>query len=138
MSDWQMGEKSEKEHEKEQEKEQEKSWEEKHRRDPLSTLVWGAILVWAGVVLLLDQLGIDVFGQLGGWSLILAGVGVILLLEVGARLLIASYRRPVSGTAILGVVLISVGLGLAWELVFPALLIGFGLVILVRTVLRRP
>ena len=139
MSDWQMGEKSEKEHEKEHEKEQEKSWEEKHRRDPLSTVIWGAILIWAGVVLLLEQLGITLLSQqAGSWPLILAGVGVILLLEVGARLLIPSYRRPVLGTAFLGIVLVTLGLGWQWDLVFPLMLIAFGAMILVRIVLRRP
>jgi hypothetical protein len=137
MSEWQAGEKYEKEEEKgekEQEKEHEKSWEEKYRRDPLSTLVWGAILIWAGVALLLENLGY--VGD--GWLLVLAGAGFILLIEVGARLLIPSFRRPVAGTAILAVFLIAVGLGLGWDIVFPALLIGFGLVVLLRAVLRRP
>jgi hypothetical protein len=144
MSEWETGEKqekeeekSEKEYEKEHEKEQEKSWEEKYRRDPLGVLVWGAILIWAGVALLLDNLGF-VGGGLSGWGLTLSGAGVILLVEAAIRYLVPAYRRPVAGTAILGVFLVAVGLGLGWELLFPARLIAFGLVILARAVLRRP
>ena len=140
MSEWQMGEKHEKEEEKtekEYEKEREKSWEEKHRRDPLSTFVWGAMLIWAGVALFLENLGfVGQSGQLGGWSLALAGAGAILLLEVLARLLIPAYRRPVAGTTIVAVFLIAVGLQLAWSIVFPALLICGGFVILARALLR--
>jgi len=36
---------------------QEKSWDEKWRRDPLSTLVWAIIFIWAGGVFLLSNLG---------------------------------------------------------------------------------
>ena len=28
---------------------QEKSWDEKWQRDPLSTIVWATIFIWAGV-----------------------------------------------------------------------------------------
>jgi hypothetical protein len=144
MSEWETGEKqekeeekAEKEHEKEYEKEQEKSWEEKYRRDPLGVLVWGAILIWAGVALLLENLGLVGGAAVSGWGLALAGAGVILLVEAAIRYLVPAYRRPVAGTTVLGVFLIAVGLGLEWELLFPALLIALGLVILGRAVLRR-
>ena len=50
-------EKTEEKNEKELEKREEKSAEEKYRRDPLGSIIWACILIWAGVVLLLNQLG---------------------------------------------------------------------------------
>ena len=40
----------EKEREKQEEKTAEKSFDEKYRRDPLSAIIWAAILIWAGVL----------------------------------------------------------------------------------------
>jgi len=138
--------------EKSSEKEREKS-EEKYRRDPLSAVIWAAILIWAGVVLLLDNLGYLeslkqmvqfegpdwLIGGIGVWGLIFAGAGVILLLEVLARLLIPAYRRPVTGTIILAFVFIGIGLGnlISWNVVWPIILIAIGLSIVVRVLLGR-
>ncbi len=103
-------EKEEEKTEKETEKE-EKTWEEKWRRDPLSAIIWAAILIWAGVVLLADNLQMLArFGDLEPWGLILAGAGVIVLLEVLLRLLVTAYRRPVGGTFIFAVLLLGAGL----------------------------
>jgi hypothetical protein len=38
------------EHEKDDEKREEKSPEEKWRRDPVGSVIWACILIWAGVV----------------------------------------------------------------------------------------
>ncbi len=136
--------------EKQEEKNQEKSWEEKWRRDPLNSIVWAAILIWFGVVLLIGNLGffgaIDQFFNRGGipinleaWSIGFLGAGVILLLEVLARLLIAEYRQPVTGTLVLAAVFIGIGLGniiggaVTWALILIAL--GFGIIL--RGVTRR-
>jgi low affinity Fe/Cu permease len=144
----------EKEHEKQEEKSpEEKHWDEKSRRDPLSAVIWAAILVWAGLVLLANNLGFldAIFERLpsdgvGGlidtsstWSLILLGAGVIVLLEVLVRLLVPDYRRPVGGSLILAVFLIGVGLSnfFSWNLVWPFILIGIGIVILLRSFLRN-
>ena len=50
----------EKELEKREEKssEDEKSWEEKWQRDPVNTAVWALIFIWAGLVLLAENLGL--------------------------------------------------------------------------------
>jgi hypothetical protein len=135
----------EKEAEKREEKSpQEKSWDEKWRRDPLGTLTWAAIFIWAGLVLLANNLG---FFQTPGaflagvevWSLILLGAGVLVLLEVLARLLFPEYRRNVTGSIIFGFILVGVGLGeiFSWDLVWPFILIALGLAIVLRGVLRR-
>ena len=48
----------EKAEEKQYEKVDEKRWEEKGRRDPLSSMIWAGILIWVGVSLLANNLGI--------------------------------------------------------------------------------
>jgi len=136
------GEKYEKEEEKE-EKEHEKenmSWDEKWHRDPLASARWAAILIWAGLALLAENLNmLASFETLEAWDLILAGAGLILLLEVAARLLVPSYRRAVTGATIIGVVLLALGLGEALEvsLVWPLILIAIGLIVLLRGLFRK-
>ncbi len=135
--------------EKEMEKQDEKAPEEKWRRDPLSSIVWACILIWAGLVFLASNLGwLDAIvsegeeitgvsaidNVLSAWSLVLAGAGVIILLEVAIRLLIPAYRRPVLGTFIFGIILIGIGLGdlVNWNILWPMIIIGVGLSILLR------
>jgi len=135
--------------EKEMEKQDEKAPDEKWRRDPLSSIVWACILIWAGLVFLASNLGwLDAIvseseeitgisaidNVLSAWSLVLAGAGVIILLEVAIRLLIPAYRRPVMGTFIFGIILIGIGLGdlINWNILWPLIIIGIGLSFLVK------
>ncbi len=144
----------EKEMEKQEEKStEEKSWDEKWRRDPLGSLVWAAIFIWAGLVLLANNLGYldrlltrfeDMPGWLqqfnpGVWGLIVLGAGVLLILEVVVRLLIPAYRRPITGTLILAVIFIGIGLGNLWNwnLLWPLILIILGVSVLMRGLRRR-
>lgn len=139
----------EKELEKREEKApEEKSWEEKWRRDPLNTIAWAAIFIWAGLVLLADNLGffsplrelgreVSSLGFLTNfdtWSLIFLGAGVIIMIEVFIRVLIPEYRKPVGGTFIFGLVLIGIGLGdiFGWVVIWALILIGIGLWIILR------
>jgi hypothetical protein len=143
----------EKDKEKREEKSpEEKNWDEKWRRDPLGSVVWAVIFIWAGLVFLASNLGyldslyfrtpgIPGFGfpfRLEAWSLVLAGAGVILLIEVVVRLLVPAYRRPVGGTLILGIILIGVGLGdlISWSIIWPLIIIALGLSIIFRGFLR--
>jgi hypothetical protein len=148
MSEWQRHEKEEKEEkprerqekqEKHEEKE-EKTWEEKWRRDPLSGIVWAGILIWAGLVLLADNLRLLTrFERLDAWAFIFMGAGVIVLLEVVVRLVVPAYKRAVTGTLILGLVLLGIGLGnqVGWNVIWPLMLIAFGVFILLRGVIWR-
>ncbi len=142
----------EKDMEKREEKSpQEKSWEEKYKRDPLSPIIWGLILLWAGAVLLLSNLGmLDSLlrrtliapawaGRLAqGWSLVMLGAGVILLIEVAIRLLVPLYRHSIVGTVILAIVFIGIGLGdlVSWNILWPLVLIALGLIIVARGFFR--
>jgi len=137
MSEHQYGEKYEKEEEKtekEHEKD-EKSWDEKWRRDPLSAIVWAVILIWAGVVFLASNMGfLASFEWYDAWPIVLIGAGMIVLLEAVVRLIVPSYRRPVGGTLLFGFILVGIGLGdlLNTNLIWPLILIAFGLSILLR------
>jgi hypothetical protein len=125
--------------EKRQEKE-EKSWEEKWQRDPLNAAAWALILIWGGVVLLASNLNLlDWLPFLEGWSLFFLGAGAILLLEVGIRLALPSYRQPVLGTIIVAIVFVAIGLGglISWECLLPGAVIALGFYLLFSGVLRR-
>jgi low affinity Fe/Cu permease len=142
MSERQRNEKGEKEEEKRNEKQEkeEKSWDEKWRRDPLSAVVWAGILIWAGLVLLADNMRLLArFEHLEAWALIFIGAGLIVFLEVAVRLLVPSYRRPVAGSLIFGIILLAVGLGdlVGWGATWALVLIVLGLSILVRGFLWR-
>lgn len=146
----------EKELEKQEEKSpEEKSWDEKHHRDPLGSVIWALILIWVGVVFLLSNLGLldDLlqmtnllpgFGFLdrfiSAWPVILLGMGALLLIEVLIRLLVPAYRKPVTGTLILAVIFIGLGLGelttLSWNIIWPLILIVLGLSFLFRGLFR--
>ncbi len=143
----------EKQDEKQEEKEQEKSWEEKWQRDPVNTVVWALIFMWAGLVLLAENLGLlsairSSAGRMPGmwflgdditWAMIFTGAGVLVLLGVLARLLIPAYRRPIGGAIFFGFLLIAIGLGnvIGWTLIWPIFLIGLGLSIILRGMYRR-
>jgi hypothetical protein len=141
MTNRQANEKEEKqEKQEEKDEKEEKNWDEKWRRDPLSAAVWAGILVWAGLVFLADNLGLLArIERLDAWGLIFIGAGLLVLLEVVVRLLVPTYRRPVTGTLIFGIFLLGVGLGnlVGWGVIWPVVLIIVGLSILVRGFLWR-
>jgi len=143
----------EKEMQKREEKSpEEKSWDEKWQRDPVNAVVWAAIFIWAGLVLLavnlgylnwLQQLaspesGVEFVGGTGAWSLIFLGAGVIVFLGVVARLLLPEYRRPLTGNLIFAVILVGIGLGnlFGWDVIWPLILIAIGLSIVLRGLTR--
>jgi hypothetical protein len=127
--------------EKEDEK-QEKSFEEKWRRDPIDAATWALILIWAGLVLLAANLGLfERLETVEGWDIFFIGAGVLLLLQVGARLLFPAYRQPFRGTLILAVVFLGIGLSglVTWNW---GVIVGLGIIIIGLSLLlgglRRP
>lgn len=137
------GEKDEREKEEEKQHEKdEKQHEEKWRRDPLGAIIWALILIWAGVVLLANNLNLvpAIPGfPMNDWAWIFSGAGLLLLFEVVIRLLLPEYRKGVIGNLILAFIALSIGLG---NVVGPGILWGLALVaigiaLLVGGVLRR-
>jgi len=129
---------------------EEKSFEEKSRRDPLSTVIWAFILIWVGLVLLADRAGLLGAIRVGArglpfilpfvgestWTIIFAGIGAILLIEVAVRLLVPSYRSDVVGTLIGVAVMFGLAFG-NWSLIWPLILVAIGLSLLLRGLFRR-
>ena len=132
----------------------EEKFNEKWRRDPVSSIVGAAILMWAGVVLLSSNMGyLDTFTELlaglsirpydiplegipfidsislGAWQVFFLGMAVIVLVEIVVRLLIPAYRRRVLGSFIGAILLFALGLG-NWTIVGPSILIAIGLSLL--------
>ena len=143
--------------EKDVEKHEEKSADEKWQRDPLGALVWASILIWAGVVLLANNLGaFDLITEFtdrlpfnlanlpweGGffpveaWTIFWLGAAAILLIEVVIRVLVPHYRRSVTGTLILSIVFLGLAIG-RWECIGPLILIAIGVGIVLRSVSRE-
>lgn len=156
MAESNKDEKSEKQFDEKSEKELRKHDEKVEQRDALSSVIWAAILIWAGLVFLAANTGwLDrfltvgflsrylprgmFFFEPGVWSLIMLGAGIILLAEVVVRLSIPNYRRQINGTLITAAIFISIGLGnmFGWDLVWPFILIAVGTSILLGNVLRR-
>jgi hypothetical protein len=157
-----MDEKNEKAEEKELNKQEEKSpeekyygekeYEEKYRRDPLGTIIWAVILIWAGVVFMASNLGylgifqplLNVLPRFGAsWDIdvtfpyadsiqvFLVGLLFILAVEILIRLLVPEYRRPIIGSIVFLGLVLSFVLD-RWDFFFPILLIALGISILIR------
>jgi hypothetical protein len=139
MSERQQYEKHEKT-EKPDEKQEEKGHGEKWQRDPVSGAVWAAILIWAGVVLLAATLGfLDRFWTVEAPALIFLGAGAIIFGGAIYRLLVPSYRQPVTGSIILAIIFVAIGLGgiVGWGAVGPLALVLIGIYLLLRGLFGR-
>ena len=121
------------EKEEKNEKGRDDSWDEKWRRDPVEAAVWAFVLIWAGIVWLLSNTGIleNIFGEKAEWWAVgFLGAGLIVLLGVGVRLVVPAWRRPITGSLILGLIFIGIALGQltgGWVVVGPLVLIGIGI-----------
>lgn len=156
MAEKKYDEKDEKQFDEKDEKELLKHDEKVEQQDTLSSIVWAAILIWAGIAFLSVNmgwfdaiLGSSFFARIlpenmavfdpGVWSIIMLGAGVILLTEVVARLLIPAFHRHIGGSLIIAAVFIGVCLGsfFGWDLIWPFILISVGVSILLGGIARR-
>ena len=131
--------------------------EEKNRRDPLGALSSAAFMIWAGVVLLLNNLGrvavltavldrLNVpemwlpfnlpFVDLRVWQAFFLGWAVIVLAEALIRTLVPIYRWNVIGNLFWAGILLGITLG-RWAIIGPAVLIAIGLAVLIQGFMRR-
>lgn len=136
------------------EKEKQRQARAPHRRndDPLGSLAWAAILIWAGLVFLADNLGwlanikipqavlpegFEII-KLGTWTLIFLGAGLIGLLEGILRLAFPAWRSSAGSTFFIAVIFLGIGLGniFGWSLVWPIVLIGLGLSAMAGALIR--
>jgi hypothetical protein len=120
------------------EKYEEKPQRERWSDDPVSNVAWAAILIWAGIVFLARNMGwlVALPGDMGIWSIILIGAGLIILLEVMIGVFIFKHRRQLRSSLFLAVVLTGIGFGsiFGWSIVWPFILIAVGLSILFKNV----
>ncbi len=157
MAEKEVNEKDEKPVDEKDEKELLKHDEKAEERDTLSSVVWAAILIWAGLVFLavnsgwLDRtllassinkilpIGMEFF-EPAVWGIILLGAGMILLMEVVIRLLVPQFHRHIGGTLVVAAIFIALGLGNIlqnWDLIWPFILIALGVSILFGGLLRK-
>ena len=115
----------------------EEGTEEKWRRDPISGVVTGLIVLALGVLLTLAAR--DVISWDDWWKYFLIGIGVVFLIEVLIRRLKPAYRRPVFGRFVAGLVLICVGAAFVggfgnW---WPLIIVAVAVAILLRLLVFR-
>ena len=142
-----LDEKTEEKMEKEDEK-----LREKHSQDPLSSLIWALILIWAGLVFLasnlnwLSNLQTQFSSQwettnfdLSVWWVIMAGAGVLVFIEAIIRTIVPAYRSSTGGSFFLAAIFLGIGLGgiFGWGLIWPFILIGMGLAALASALFRK-
>jgi hypothetical protein len=142
--------------EKEVQKHEEKGVDEKDRQDTVSSLSFAAFLIWAGVVLLLnntDNLPVltDLIANLNlptselpfvipfidseGWRVFFLGAGLIVLVEVLVRITVPMYRKPIVGSIFWAAILFGLALGV-WQIILPLALVVAGLSVLLRGLIR--
>jgi len=133
-------------------KSERKSASDRGHGDPLGSLAWAAILIWAGLIFLADNLGwlanINLpqavlpagmeINKLSTWTLIFLGAGVIGLLEGILRLFFPAWRNSAGGTFFMAILFLGIGLGniFGWSVVWPLVLIGLGLSALAGALIR--
>lgn len=156
MSDKEINEKEEKMVDEKDEKEMEKHDEKTEERDMLSTISWAVILIWAGLVFLGYNLGwwqslgmttqrYPTLHQPFLWlafnpfHLIALGAGVIIILEVIARLVLPNFSSHVGGKLVLAAFLIGWGLSpfFSWQVIWPVILIALGVSVLLGGLLKK-
>ena len=112
-------------------------WEEWWRNDLVDTLGWAAAFIWAGLVLLAETKNYSAkFNWWDGWAIFFTGAGIIVLFEIVIRLLVPQYRKNITGSLILGLILLGIGLGALFNLFWPLVLIAIGIIILIRAFVR--
>jgi cation transport ATPase len=116
---------------------EEKGRDEKRRRDPISRVTSGLILIGIGILFLLTTQ--DKIAWADWWAYLLLVLGGIFIFEVLLRSFTPAYRRHVFGRLIAGVVLVIIGAAHLYGFVtwWPLIIIGVGAVILLSALFGR-
>ena len=110
--------------------------------DPINRVMLAGLLLVAGVVLLADQLNLlPVYHGAGPWAWIVLGAGVVFVLSELVRGLSGEFGGPHGWTLLVGIACLGFGMsaifGVTWQVIWPAALILFGVVLLVRNMTGR-
>ena len=99
----------------------------------MDTIGWAVVFFWGAFVLLADNTGFaSNFQWWGdGWSVFIAGAGVIVLVGTCFRLFMPEYRRGIAFGLIFGFVLLAIGLD-GWSLILPLMVAAIGVSILFK------
>lgn len=89
------------------EKDEKDEKDEKWRRDPLSAIFFGLLVVFVGLFLLLASVDVIRWGE--WWAYLLLAIGAVLLIEVLVRHAMPAYRRPMFSRVLIGLILLCIG-----------------------------
>lgn len=104
--------------------------------DRLSQFTWGSMVLWAGLVFVLGNAGVDMFTH-DRFAWIAGGAGAMLVAEAGARLMIPEFRARPGARLVAGASLLILGLGLGFGFgsLWPVFLIVIGAMLLLNQLL---
>jgi hypothetical protein len=109
-------------------------------RQRLRQMWWAAVLVWAGVVLGADNMGLlPRFGDVGAWSWIFLGAGILGILGAVYRVTTPSAPKPATWDWVWSAFCLIIGMGgfTTRENSWPLALVLIGGAILVDAVWER-
>ena len=108
--------------------------EEKYRRDPLSAVFFGLIVILAGVLWFLSTQNYIT----EWWPWFLVGLGSIFILERLIRYSSPGYRRPMFGRILVGVILICIGISFLYglDVWWPLIVVVVGAAIIIYGITR--
>ena len=92
--------------------------------DFLDSIILAVTVIWAGVVLIANNLDFVV----DPWPLFFLGAGIFVLIEVMIRLLVPSFRKSMFGDLVWAGVLFWLG---DWNWIWPMILVVIGASILI-------
>ncbi len=107
------------------------------KNDRLSSFVWAALFLWAGIVLLASNIGwIELLPfqvpELG-WAVFFFGAGVIVLTEIVIRFTVPDIHNPELISIIAVIFFFGLALG-AWVYTWPLILVAIGVSIIIGLV----
>jgi len=110
--------------------------EEKWRRDPLSAIFFGLLILVVGLFLLLAAMNVIAWGE--WWAFLLLGIGAVLIIEALVRYAMPAYRRPIFARMFIGLILLCIGAAniANLETWWPVAVIVVGLAILAYGIQR--